>query len=412
MKKILIIEPDPAVALYYLRSLTIAGFNTEHATDQPGSLEALNRLKPNLVFLNLQLPRDAAFSLLNLMRSVPWMGSVSVVAFAQENCDELFGKAGVLGVKECVIIEKTSAQELLKVASKFFSLPESSQKTEWRTTTPLGSHEEPVSKSTSTLLRTTKQGAGVFTPNPPKTTGLNEALPNNSETLERLLAYSKNLLKEPPQNVQVDLILNLYRSAQDLTEFLLMRKKRSDVWMCVALVALLKGLYEKPIDISGSNRRTINQAVEFIATLMRKPMPESEEWEPSFKVLTVDDDIIARKAVINTLRLVDVVPDSEGDAVQALERCRNQKYDLLIVDLNMPGMDGFQLCKNVREIPNYRSIPVIFVTSEEGFEARVRASTSGGHDFIEKPFVPTELAVKTLIHLLSGRSQAHFFTPS
>ena len=404
MKKILIVEPDPAVGLYYLRSFTVAGFTVEHATNQPRSIEALSRFKPHLVFLNLQLPRNKALSLLKFMRSAPWMRSLPVVAFFEENKGELFDEACQLGVKECVIIEKKSAQELLKAASRFFAQLKPTEEKETQETKRLSSHGEKMLKSKSARPKTTKQSTEILTPKPRKTTHSNAAPPNDSETLERLLAYSRSLLKPQSQSVQADLILNLYQGAQDLTEFLLLRRKRSDVWMCVALVALLKELFEKPMNVSGSNRRTINQAIVFLDTLMRKPIPDSEEWEPSFKVLAVDDDIIARKVVINTLKLVDVVPDSEEDPVQALERGRLQKYDLFILDLNMPGMDGFQLCRSLREIPMHTNTPVIFVTAEDRFETRIRASTSGGNDYIGKPFVATELAVKTLIHLLSEKS--------
>ena len=76
----------------------------------------------------------------------------------------------------------------------------------------------------------------------------------------------------------------------------------------------------------------------------------------------------------------------------------------------MPGMDDFDLCSKLRALPANTTTPVIFVTVLNGFEARVRSAQGGGDDFIAKPFLYLELAVKALYQILRG--QLKFAPPS
>ncbi|MBM3836267.1 MAG: response regulator [Verrucomicrobia bacterium] len=72
----------------------------------------------------------------------------------------------------------------------------------------------------------------------------------------------------------------------------------------------------------------------------------------------------------------------------------------------MPRMSGFDLWDQVRSLPSAANFPVIFVTALDNFTAPVRSAKSGGSDFIAKPFLPIELTVKSVIHLVAGRIQA------
>jgi DNA-binding response OmpR family regulator len=66
----------------------------------------------------------------------------------------------------------------------------------------------------------------------------------------------------------------------------------------------------------------------------------------------------------------------------------------LLFVVNMPGMNGFELCEKLRALPGRHNLPVIFVTVLNGFAERVRSAKSGGTDFIAKPFLSIEMRVK------------------
>ncbi len=87
---------------------------------------------------------------------------------------------------------------------------------------------------------------------------------------------------------------------------------------------------------------------------------------------------------------------------EALKLLEEQPFDLIFLDVEMPGMNGFEVCKRLRNMPRHGKTPVIFVTALNGFESRAKSSLSGGDDFIGKPFSYIELAVKGLIYVLRG----------
>lgn len=82
------------------------------------------------------------------------------------------------------------------------------------------------------------------------------------------------------------------------------------------------------------------------------------------------------------------------------------KFDLIFLDVDMPGMNGFELCARLRELPSHKKTPVIFVTALTDLESRANSMISGGSDYIAKPFLFMELAVKAIVFLLRNRLEA------
>ncbi len=78
---------------------------------------------------------------------------------------------------------------------------------------------------------------------------------------------------------------------------------------------------------------------------------------------------------------------------------------MVLLDVNMPGLNGFEVCEKLRLMSGYQKTPVIFVTAGDEFQSRAQAVLSGGSDFITKPIAPLELALKTIIHLSEPERQ-------
>lgn len=74
------------------------------------------------------------------------------------------------------------------------------------------------------------------------------------------------------------------------------------------------------------------------------------------------------------------------DGQEALEKLQNQKVDLLITDLRMPRMDGITLIKKVRELPEHKFLPIIFLTTETQHTKKMQAREAGASGWIVKPF--------------------------
>lgn len=87
----------------------------------------------------------------------------------------------------------------------------------------------------------------------------------------------------------------------------------------------------------------------------------------------------------------------------ALEKARETHIDLIMPDVDMPGIKGYELCSKLRAMPDYKDTPVIFVTGLSDFQSRARSTLSGANDLIAKPFIFVELSVKTLSYLLKAQ---------
>jgi DNA-binding response OmpR family regulator len=120
-------------------------------------------------------------------------------------------------------------------------------------------------------------------------------------------------------------------------------------------------------------------------------------------VLVVDDEAISRRAVTYALERAKLKPVAVDNSEAAHKLLIESKFDLVFLDVDMPGMNGFELCSKLRMLPSHKTTPVVFVTSLNDLESRANSTMSGGNDFIAKPFLFLELAVKAMVHLLRAR---------
>ncbi len=123
------------------------------------------------------------------------------------------------------------------------------------------------------------------------------------------------------------------------------------------------------------------------------------------RILVVDDEIISRETICSALGQADLHAVSLDDSLAARHLLEQEQFDLIFLDVEMPGESGLDLCMNIREMPTNRATPVVFVTAHSDFGSRAQSTLSGGNDFIAKPFLLVELAVKALTWLFKESPQ-------
>jgi CheY-like chemotaxis protein len=170
--------------------------------------------------------------------------------------------------------------------------------------------------------------------------------------------------------------------------------------MASAFEALAFELLDKPTFVTPSVLRTIASTVDFIDVLFDHARDASPEAPPAAQALVVDDDPLSNRLVVAALRRANLQARSTEDPQVALQWLAAKRYDLVLLDIEMPGMNGFEVCRRLRLLPGYEKTPVIYVTAHADFANRAKSILSGGGDFISKPVFPIELAVKVLAHLL------------
>jgi diguanylate cyclase (GGDEF)-like protein len=119
----------------------------------------------------------------------------------------------------------------------------------------------------------------------------------------------------------------------------------------------------------------------------------------SAKILVADDSATERKIARETLETAGYEVIQAVDGQHALEMFARERPDLVLLDVVMPGMDGYQVCALLRADPVTRNIPVIFVTGEQDEEAETRALDVGAVDFITKPVNPRVVKARVRTHL-------------
>jgi two-component system cell cycle response regulator len=176
--------------------------------------------------------------------------------------------------------------------------------------------------------------------------------------------------------------------------------------MACAFEALLFELIGKPDAIRPSMLRTIASAVDFVALLFDGAREADLDAPLTAQALVVDDDPLSNRLVVAALQRAQFQARSTDDPLVGLQWLKETCYDLVLLDIEMPGMDGFELCERLRTLPGYQKTPVIYVTCHTDFESRAKSIMSGASDFISKPVFPMELAVKAVAYLLKRETPA------
>jgi two-component system sensor histidine kinase/response regulator len=109
------------------------------------------------------------------------------------------------------------------------------------------------------------------------------------------------------------------------------------------------------------------------------------------RVLVVEDDAINREVVVELLAAVNIACDVAGDGLEALEKARGTSYGLILMDLQMPRLDGLEATRAIRRLRGYAHTPIVALTANAYSEDRRNSIAVGMNDFVAKPVSPEQL---------------------
>lgn len=112
----------------------------------------------------------------------------------------------------------------------------------------------------------------------------------------------------------------------------------------------------------------------------------------SARVLVVDDEAPIRLLCRVNLEAEGMEVLEAGDGPSGLETARRERPDVVLLDVMMPGLDGWRVAEELLEDPETRAIPIVFLTARAELRDRARGLDLGGLDYVTKPFNPLELA--------------------
>ncbi|MFY9985288.1 MAG: DNA-binding response regulator [Chthoniobacterales bacterium] len=123
-------------------------------------------------------------------------------------------------------------------------------------------------------------------------------------------------------------------------------------------------------------------------------------------VLVVDDVPANADVVLNHLTAGGFRVLYAGSGARALKQLEYSVPDLILLDIKMPGLDGIETCRLIKQRPEWRNVPVIFITGADELSQKLAAFEAGGVDFVTKPILPEEVEARVRTHLRLRELQA------
>jgi DNA-binding response OmpR family regulator/HPt (histidine-containing phosphotransfer) domain-containing protein len=389
MKKILIIEDDQIVSNVYRNKLAVEGYEAEIALDGETGLKMMRTFQPDAIVLDLVLPKMSGVDVIKQIRSEADFSKLPIIVFSNTYLTNLIQDAWKAGATKCVSKINCPPKELLE------------------------------------LIRRTV-GGGVVMPALPKTEGVPAPKPATvvgeadaefqaelrktliaslPATLATLRAGLKSLVRSDTEVAQLKHIHELFRRVHAVNGNASIAGFVPIAHLAAALEALLKEIYENPKNINASTLRTVAATVDFLGFLFERGTQSDKQEIPPASILVVDDEVISRRAIVYALEKAQLQSISVEDPNAAFKLLSEKQFDLVFLDVDMPGMSGYELCTRLRNLPLHKKTPVVFITVLSDFDSRTSSMIAGGNDFIAKPFLFIELTVKALIHVLRGKLQ-------
>jgi DNA-binding response OmpR family regulator len=390
MKKILIIEDDQIVANVYQNKLAVEDYQTEAAPDGESGLKLMRTFQPDAIVLDLMLPKMSGVEVIKEIRGEAEFSKVPIIVFSNMYLTNMIQDAWKAGATKCISKNDCSPKEFLDLVHQTIgnggAFSRAHQKTE----------DAPKTKPVALA----GESHAAFQADLRK-----KYINDLPATLATLRAGLQKLIKSDTEVTRLKQIHELCRRVHAVNGNAGFVGLIQIAHMAAALEALLKELYENPKNINASTLRTVAAAVDFLAFLFeRGTRPEKQEM-PTANILVVDDEDLSCRVIVYALEKAQLQSVSVNDPNAAFKLLSENRYDLVLLDVDMPDMTGFELCARLRSLPAHKKTPVVFITRLNDFNNRADSRMAGGDDFIAKPFLYIELTVKALIHVLRGKLQ-------
>jgi CheY-like chemotaxis protein len=370
---VLLIEDDRLIINVLSASLTSKGYSVAVASHGLEGLQMIGMRRPDVILLDFMLPGMNGLEILQSIRAHPDHGKIPVVVLSNSASGDTMHKLQAAGASRVLPKAATPPKEVIHMI------------------------EELVKPGRFVNTATTATDDDIFQQE------LKHAC--LSEGANQIATMRKSLLELQRDGNNPKPLDDLYRQVHAQGGNCGLAGLGTIARFCTALEHLLKGLVEKPGHINRSILRTMAQAVDCLNALYAAGNDIDKRVPAAFQVLVVDDQDVAQRAIVFSLAKVNIKPVTVNSAAAALEASNTTRFNLIISDIQMPDMNGLELCGKIRESSTNAKTPVVFITSQSDFSSQANAILKGGNDLIAKPFHYAELGVKALIWLMRPLAQ-------
>ena len=427
-RRLLLVDDDALVVKCYRDSLSAHGFQVNTAADGAGAIAILRAARPDLIVLDLMMPNLSGVEVLKFIRSQPKLAATPVIVLTNVYMNDLGRQAAAVGIERALLKSQCSPSVLMSVIDEILQskhasdvpspLPDAAatapgvsaaevppvvppiQQASPPASPPAHADAAPAVPSAHPVAALPRPGGDVESKDKASGDLLAHARTVSTDLRKLFQAFTRESRTGQPSELRLQ---DFYRKVRFLAATAGLTEHPRAAQLATVFEALLHVLIQNPARIGPSVLRTIANLVDMVDRLFQQAGEGSPGVPLSAQVLVADDDPLANRLVVAALQQAQLQARSTEDPLVAWEWLQREHFDLVLLDIEMPGLTGFELCKRLRALPGYAKTPVIYVTNHTDFEHRAQSTLSGGDDLIAKPILPMELAAKVVMHLLKNQ---------
>lgn len=381
MPKLLLVEDDKIIANIYQRKFTQEGFTLAHAEDGRDALVKLTAFEPDVVVLDIMLPKLSGLDVLRELRANPEFTELPVIVFSNAYQSKLIEEAWAAGATNVLMKASTNPKTLLDNVNE--------------------------------LLAKRRQSATVQPSPPPDTPA---PAPDNRESAAAFLskfdqfvdgfsALHQTLLSTTDPTQRQTSLTQLGQACRNLANGATAASFPPLTHLGNAAQALYEEFRDKPGTISASSIRTSTQVesvLKLAASQARKL--SAIPTNPPLALVVDDSELSSRNDAFALERAgCKVIAVASGE--QALTEANRNRFDLFVISLDLVGMGSQEILRQLRAIPGHPKTPAVFVTPQPDFQHRMPSSPDANTDVIATPYSLVEMGLKAVVHNLRSHLQ-------
>ena len=414
-KKVMIVEDDAVITHVYVRQFKAAGCEVQHAADGQAAMNLLDRFLPDVVILDLQMPKVNGIGVLKFIRAKAETSKIPVLVFSNAYLGALVDSAWQAGATKCLSKAVTTPKQLINVVRLTFADAASASMTPAPARAPTATASLPA---LSPMPLPAAPAPAPVAPTPPTPLETKAAATWQAEINQQVLDKAPEIIKTLHSQLAVLIhrdadgkpvmdhgakLQSLFETTRSLTGKAGLAGWRRIAQISSALEAFLMDLDAHPAEMSPSIVRTLTRTVELLATLHSHTDKADLEPGPPLQVLIVHGNSAARKALTAGLDKTTMKGVTVDDGGIGMNIASKVDFKLVIVAVDLPGISGVELRQLLREGSRHRRTPVILVTDVEGLPAADAPVLGPADDWIALPFPGMELTVKSLSCLIRAQ---------
>lgn len=455
MKKILIVEDDQLVASAYKKRFGEAGYTVDWAPDGLEGIKMVGAIKPDVVLLDLLMPRLDGIEVLKYIRTHPDLKNLPVVVFSNSYMTNLVESAWRNGADQCLMKASTTPAQLFDAVNK--AMQKAAARMAAATSapaaavgpiTPLARPENGSAPANPPLTAPVPQpkatGPAVIPPvsplgaRPAAGSGFATAMTARAATspataaavmpevdpefqaqirqlflssapakLSSVRDAATAFVQDLGSSMQLPLLGDLFRKVHSLTGNAAVAGCSAIAHFASTFEAFLQELQQKPKFINPSTTRAVGRAVGAVEALFRAAEAGDGGVSKDQAVLVVTGDVMSSQTIGMALEKADLTATIANDPTQALGLATSTSFAGVVMAVNLPGLSGFELCAQLQTQETFGRTPVLFISDLKDFEAHSNPEVVGENDIMGSPYLLIELTLRALTLAEESRARRY-----